>query len=127
MLGAVEAVEADAHGASAALLEPARHFGRDERAVGAEHRAQALARRISHEVVNVGAHERLATREDHNFETGSGNLVDKRAGLVGRELVGARVGARVLVAMLAGEVALVGGHPGYDHGRLLPTCLRGAR
>ena len=127
VLGAVEAVEADAHGAGAALLEAAGHFGRDEGAVGAEHRAQALARRIGHEVVNVGAHERLAAREDHDLETGSGDLVDKRAGLVGRELVGARVGARVLVAMLAGEVALVGGHPGHDHDSLLPTCLGGTR
>ena len=127
VLGSVEAVEADAHGAGTALFEVACHLGGDERAVGTEHRAQALARRISHEVIDVGAHERLAAGKNHDFEACSGDLVDKRAGLVGRELVCARVGARVLVAMLTGEVALVGGHPRYDHDNLLPTCLQDTR
>ena len=127
VLGGIQAVHGDAHGAGARLLQTARHLIGDERAVAAEHRAQAAGGRMGHQLVDVGTQKRLATGEDHDLEAREGNLVDHLLRLVGGKLaVGGLLG--VLVAVHAFQVALVRGHPRYDHvGVSSPSHGRGRR
>ena len=123
----IEAVHRDAHGARAGVLQAASRLIGDERAVAAEHRAQAAGGRMGHQLVDVGTQKRLATGEDHDLEARTGDLVDHLLRLVGGKLaVGGLLG--VLVAVHAFQVALVRGHPRYDHvGVSSPTHGRGRR
>ena len=127
VLGGVQAVHRDAHGGRAGLFQAAGHLVGDERAVAAEHRAQAAGGRMGHQLVNVGTQKRLAAGEDHDLEARAGNLVDHLLRLVGGKLaLGGLLG--VLVAVDALQVALVRGHPRYDHvGVSSPTHGRGLR
>ena len=117
MLLGHETVHGDAHGAGASLLQLLGHFIGDERAVGAEHRTQPAGSRVGHQLVDVGAQKRLAAGEDHDLETGLGDLVDHLLRLVGGKLA-IRGLLGILVAVHALQVALVRGHPRYDHGIL---------
>ena len=113
--------------AGAGLLQAAGHLVGDERAVAAEHRAQAAGGRMGHQLVDVGTEKRLAAGEDHDLEARPGDLVDHLLRLVGGKLaLGGLLG--VLVAVDALQVALVRGHPRYDHvGVSSPTHGRGRR
>ncbi len=118
VLDGIEAVHRDAHGAGSGLLQPHGDLRRDERAVRAEHGAQPARGSVRHQLVDIGAHERLAAREDHHLEAGAGDLVDHLLALLAGELfVSGLLG--VLVAMDALEVALVRRHPRHEHRRIL--------
>ena len=118
VLDGIEAVHRDAHGAGSGLLQPHGDLRRDERAVRAEHGAQPARGGVRHQLVDIGAHERLAAREDHHLEAGAGDLVDHLLALLAGELfVSGLLG--VLVAMDALEVALVRRHPRHEHRRIL--------
>ena len=81
MLCRVEAVDADAHGARAGFLELSRDLVSDQRAVAAEHGAQALSCSVRHELEDVVAHKGLAAAEDHDLEAGARDLLDHRLAL----------------------------------------------
>ena len=110
----VDAVDTNTHRHRTGLLEFKSQVMRDERSVGAEHRAKPLARSMGYEVYNVGTCHRLATAENHDLESSLRDFVNQLHGLGGREF-GSLVLACILVAVLAGQVTLVGGHPRYDH------------
>lgn len=83
VLFGVEAVNANAHGAGTRLFELACDFGRDERAVAAEHRAQAARCCVRDELENVVAHKPLAAAENHDFEASACDLRNHRARFFG--------------------------------------------
>ena len=110
VLGGIEAVDADAHRHGSAFLKaPGDLFG-DERAVRAEHRAQAGTRRMGDQIEDIGAQKRLAAREDHDLEPGTGDLVDHLHALFGGKLALLLLFG-ILVAVHALEIALVRRHP----------------
>ena len=77
VLGGVEAVDADAHGACARLLQAHGNLVSEERAVGAEHRSKPCPRGMLDQFEDIGPQQRLSSAEDHDFESGGGYLVDK--------------------------------------------------
>ena len=110
----IDAVDADAHRHRTGGLQLERQVVRNERTVGTEHRAETLARSVCNEVHNIGTGHRLATAENHDLEPRLRDFVNELKGFCRREF-GRLVLARVLVAVLAGQVTLVGGHPRYNH------------
>ena len=110
----VNTVDAYTHRHRAGLLEFKGKVVRDERTVGAEHRAKSLARGVCHQFHDVWAGHRLATAKNHDLEPRLRDFVNQLEGLRRREFC-SLVLARVLVAVLAGQVTLVGGHPRYYH------------
>ena len=69
---------------------------------------------MRHELEDVVTHKGLAAAEDHDLEAGARDLLDHRLALGRRQLATVTL-RRVLVAVLALEVAPVGCHPRYDH------------
>ena len=120
VLDGIEAVHRDAHGAGSGLLQP--HGDSGVMSVPFEPNTGAAARgSVRHQLVDIGAHERLVAREDHHLEAGAGDLVDHLLALLAGELfVSGLLG--VLVAMDALEVALVRRHPRHEHRRILLGC-----
>ena len=84
--GPVEAVDGDAHCAGSRFLEALCRRHVDERAVGAEHRAQALGAGVCHQLEDVAAHEWLSAGEDHHLEARVCYLVDHALGFFCSEL-----------------------------------------
>ena len=99
MFCGVERVERDAHGAGPGGFQIFRHLRRDQRAIRAEDREQAEVGREFHELEDVGPHERLAARENHDLEACALDF--------GQELF--RVGRRELVLGLAASIAVAVG------------------
>ncbi len=110
----VDTVDADAHRHGSRLLEFKGKVVRNERAVGAEHRAKSLARGVCHQFHNIRAGHGLAAAKNHDLEPRLRDFINQFQRLRRREF-GSLVFARVLVAVLAGQVTLVGGHPRYYH------------
>ena len=106
----IEAVQADAHGHRATVLELLRNLAGDHHSVGAEHRAQPLRRRICDQFKDIRAHQRLTAAEDHNLEARAGNLIDQLLAFLGAQLRLLGV-AGVLIAVAALQVAAVRRHP----------------
>ena len=70
----VERIERDTHRTGTGFLELLRHVERDQRAVRAEDRDHVQVRGVLDELEDIGAHQRLAARKDHDLEAGFGNL-----------------------------------------------------
>ena len=110
----IDTVDADAHRHGARLLEFKGQIVRDERAVGAEHRTEPLARGMRNQFHDIGAGHGLAAAENHDLESGLGNLVNELERLGGREF-SRLVLTRILVAVLARQVTLIRRHPRDNH------------
>ena len=102
------------HREFARLLEFKGQIVRDERAVGAEHRTEPLARGMRNQFHDIGAGHGLAAAENHDLESGLGNLVNELERLGGREF-SRLVLTRILVAVLARQVTLIRRHPRDNH------------
>ena len=100
----VERIERDTHRTGTGFLELLRHVERDQRAVRAEDRDHVQVRGVLDELEDIGAHQRLATREDHDLEPGLGNLREELLALLRAELF-FRLAACVAVAVGAVHVA----------------------
>ena len=85
MLGWVERIKRDAHRTGTGFLELLRHVKRNQRAVRAKDRNHMEVRSVFDELEDVGAHQRLAARENHDFKTGFGNLAQEFLALFGAE------------------------------------------
>ncbi len=112
----VNTVDADAHGHRTRLLEFKGKVVRNERAVGTEYRAKSLARGMRDKFHNVRAGHGFATAKDHDLEPRLRDFINQFQSFCGREFR-SLVLARVLIAVLAGQVTLVGGHPRYNHSK----------
>ena len=110
----IDTVDADSHRHGTSLLEFKGQVVRNERAIRAEHRTKSLARSVGHQFHNVRACHRLATAKDHNLEPRLRDFVNQLEGFCRCEF-SSLIFACILVAVLAGQVTLVGGHPRYDH------------
>ena len=110
----VNAVDADAHRHRAGSFKLERQVVRNKRAVGTEHRAEPLAGGVRDQLHDVGAGHGLATAENHDLEPRLRDFVNQLERLGSSEFR-SLVLARILVAVLAGQVTLIGGHPRYNH------------
>lgn len=105
VVGLLQALDGDADADLGELLAQVDDAVREE-AVGGDHDAVGLLVQLTHDVLEVGAHERLPTRDVS--EVHLGELLD---GLEGNLLVGA-AGRLVAVAHGAARVAAVGDDDG---------------
>ena len=101
----LESVERDADVADADILDALGDLARDQRAVRRERRAHAFLLRVSRELEEIRADQRLAAREQQHRHVEVREIIDELLGLFRRQLILVFLGIRLHIAVHALEVA----------------------
>lgn len=108
------AVQGNAHVGEAHFFEFARLLGRDQGAVGGDHRAHALAGRMAGQLHQILAHQGFAAGKKHHRRAEGRQVVDHGLGLFGIDIIRAVHFHGMGIAVHALEVAALGHVPDND-------------